>query len=121
MDIVCLAPYNPLNLSVSFTLCLVLFRSIILVDQTFFSSTKQSPILFAGAYYYHDKPNPIPTIALSLDQLIDPQFVDNVKTIGIEKYNNVVNISSDYLLYLKTTLQNSATEAKKLWSENFAY
>lgn len=79
--------------------------------------------IFTGTYYYLDKPAPIPNINinLSLDQLIDPQLIDNVKTIGIENYNNVVNISSDYILYLKTTLQNSATEAKKLWSENFPY
>lgn len=79
--------------------------------------------LISGTYYYLDKPAPIPNINIniSLDQIIDPQLIENVKTIGFEKYNNVVNISSDYLLYLKTVVHNSANEAKKIWSENFSY
>lgn len=104
-----------------FVALLLTLTSVLFVSSFVFLSFFQFHQLFTGTYYYLDKPAPIPNINISLDQIIDPQLIDNVKTISIEKYNNVVNISSDYLLYVKSALQNSANEAKKLWSENFPY
>lgn len=77
---------------------------------------------FAGTYYYLDKPAPIPKLNLNinLDQIIDPQLIENIKLKGIAHYNTAVNVSSDYLLYLKAIAQNSAAEAKKIWTDNFA-
>lgn len=96
-----------------------IFFSLFLSKQNNDNKNKQLCNIFPGAYYYLDKPAPIPT--LSFDEIIDPQLVDYVKTASVENYNKVVNISSDYWVYLKTAAQNSAVEAKKLWSENFPY
>lgn len=85
----------------------------------FFLSTICQLILLSGAYYYYDKPAPIPKF--SFNEIIDPQLVEYVKTASIDKYNEAVNVTSTYWLYLSEAAQNSAIEAKKLWSENFPY
>lgn len=83
-------------------------------------------LLVSGTYYYLDKPPPftIPTsinLNLSLDQVIDPKTIANIKTTTLNGYNNVVDVSSDYLLYLKVLAQNSTAEVQKLWAENIKF
>lgn len=72
-----------------------------------------------GTYYYLDKPAPIPKI--SLNDLVDPQYVDYLKTTSFEGYNKAVNLSTDYWFLMKAFAQDSAVEVKRLWSENFPY
>lgn len=91
----------------------------LLIIAIFLSLTPKSFSTFSGTYYYLEKPVPIPTI--SLDELIDPQLVDYVKSASIDNYNIVANFTTDYWLYVKAVAHNSAIEAKKLWSENFPY
>lgn len=100
---------------------LYILLPFLLIIAIFFSLflPKKNDSHFSGTYYYLDKPAPIPSI--SFDELIDPQLVDYVKTASIDNYNKVVNVSGDYWLYLKSAAQNSASEAKKLWVENFPY
>lgn len=78
--------------------------------------------IFAGTYYYLDKPAPIPNLNfnINLDQIIDPQLIETIKVKSIAQYNSALNISSDYLLYLKSVVHSSAIEAKKIWNDNFA-
>lgn len=80
--------------------------------------------LFTGTYYYLDKPAPIPKLPqlnfnINLDQIVDPQLLENIKLRSIEQYNSALNVSSDYLLYLKAVVQDSADGAKKILTDNY--
>lgn len=60
-------------------------------------------------------------IQFSIDQIVDPLTVKNIKTSTLNHYNNVLNVSTEYLLHVKASIDHSATELKKIWSENIKF
>lgn len=84
-------------------------------------------IFFTGSYYYSGKPIPfnypkIPNqMTFSIDNVIDPITVNNIRASTLNHYNSALNVSTEYLLYIKSSIGNSANELKKIWSENIKF
>lgn len=95
------------------------FYHLFLYDFNLKKNKQLFKLFFTGTYYYLDKPAPIPKF--SLHEFVDPQYVEYLKATGFNNYNKAMNLSTDYWFYLKGIAHNTATEAKKLWSENFKY
>lgn len=114
--------FSSLHIFLSLSLFIPPFFSFYLFAFILFLKTTFK-LFFTGAYYYLDKPAPIPKF--SFNEFVDPQLVDYLKATSFDGYNKAVNISTDYWFYVKGVAQgiaqNTATEAKKLWSENFPY